>query len=132
MDRLRGQRNKNRECLVIVLFVISVAVQIYFFYSGAVGEVFEKSIGGKDGMIILGGLAKYLQLIGGIAAAYLVSFVMYTLSFGTITTMLLDFGLQAAVYYFLIWIIGVFIVVASLLVIGLISIAIIVFFLDSY
>lgn len=77
MDRLRGQRNKNRECLVIVLFVISVAVQIYFFYSGAVGEVFEKSIGGKDGMIILGGLAKYLQLIGGIAAAYLVSFVMY-------------------------------------------------------
>lgn len=70
MDRLRGQRNKNRECLVIVLFVISVAVQIYFFYSGAVGEVFEKSIGGKDGMIILGGLAKYLQLIGGIAAAY--------------------------------------------------------------
>ena len=132
MDRLRGQRNKNRECLVIVLFVISVAVQIYFFYSGAVGEVFEKSIGGKVGLIILGGLAKYLQLIGGIAAAYLVSCVMYTLSFGTITTMILDFGLQAAVYYFLIWIIGVFIVVASLLVIGLISIAIIVFFLDSY
>ena len=132
MDRLRGQQNKNRECLVIVLFVISVAVQIYFFCSGAVGEVFEKSIGGKDGMIILGGLAKYLQLIGGIAAAYLVSFVMYTLRFGTITMMILDFGLQAAVYYFLIWIIGVFIVVASLLVIGLISIAVIVFFLDSY
>ena len=83
-------------------------------------------------MIILGGLAKYLHLFGGIAATYLVSFLMYMLRFGTLITVILDFALQAAAYYFLIWIIGAFIVISSLLLIGVICIAVLVFFFESW
>lgn len=86
--------------------------------------MYQENIGDKDGMIILGGLAKYLHLFGGIAAAYLVSFLMYMLRFGTLITVILDFALQAAAYYFLIWIIGAFIVISSLLLIGVICIAV--------
>lgn len=77
---------KKREQLIIALFIIGVAVQFYFYHSGVIGRVYQENIGDKDGMIILGGLAKYLHLFGGIAAAYLVSFLMYMLRFGTLQT----------------------------------------------
>ena len=123
---------KKREQLIIALFIIGVAVQFYFYHSGVIGRVYQENIGEKEGMIILGGLAKYLHLFGGIAAAYLVSFLMYMLRFGTLITVILDFALQAAAYYFLIWIIGAFIVISSLLLIGVICIAVFVFFFESW
>ena len=87
---------KKREQLIIALFIIGVAVQFYFYHSGVIGRVYQENIGDKDGMIILGGLAKYLHLFGGIAAAYLVSFLMYMLRFGTLITVILDFEIGRA------------------------------------
>ncbi len=123
------EKEKKKRIALTMIFLIVAAIEIAFFVKGQLAEYYNVFTGGQE---ILEGTAKYLMLFAGLAAALLVSFfydAFDNLSPGF--TIALDLATQAGIYYLLLDLIGAFVTIASYLLIGLISIAVIALFMKS-
>lgn len=114
------------------VFILICIAQVLLFGNGYINAFYDANVGGADQMMILGGLAPYLLLLAGIAISFFVTTIFIECDFGIATSVILDIGTQIISYLALLWIIAMFISIASFVLIAIIIIVLIRAFLDGF
>lgn len=114
------------------VFILICVAQVYLFAAGYIKEFYDANVGGADQMMILGGLAPYLLLLAGIAVSFFVTTIFIECDFGISTSIILNIGTQIVSYLALLWIVAIFISIASFVLIAIIIIVLIRAFLDEF
>lgn len=108
------QNQNNKGALLWIVFVAVCACQIYAFGAGYVGKFYASNVGESGNLIVLGGMAKYLLLIAGIIISVGVTVAFSHCSFTVGPAVLLDVGTQVALYFALLWVVALFVSIASI------------------